>query len=96
MLEVEDEGDSVEFGGGGEGRDFAIRPIKRKIHKGVKGKRAAAGRGAEGWRETEKSGGAQGRTAAGRQPQAQAGRMRMTHSLTVNVRNRPLLLTYSK
>ena len=37
MLEVEDEGDSVEFGGGGEGRDFARRPIKRKIHKGVKG-----------------------------------------------------------
>ena len=35
MLALEDEGDSVEFGGGGEGRDFARRPIKRKIHKGV-------------------------------------------------------------
>ena len=37
MLAVLDEGDSVEFGGGGEGQDFAIRPIKRKIHKGVRG-----------------------------------------------------------
>ena len=48
MLAVLDEGDSVEFGDGGEGQDFAIRPIKRKIHKGVRGEigrgRVRAGR----------------------------------------------------
>ena len=68
-----DEGDSVEFGEGGEGQDFARRPIKRKIHKGVE--------------PGEKSGGAQA--------ERQAGRLRQDDSHT-NVRNRPLLLTYSK
>ena len=81
MLALEDEGDSVEFEGGGEGRDFARRPIKRKIHKGVKG--GTGGR----TREKEKSGGVQ---AEGQQ----AGRLHES-PVIINVRNRPLL-TYPR
>ena len=82
MLALEDEGDSVEFEGGGEGRDFARRPIKRKIHKGVKG-----GTGGQGRTEEEKSGGVQ---AEGQQ----AGRLHES-PVIINVRNRPLL-TYPR